>query len=167
MPVTTYNYTGGSDPANKWDTEANAWDGVDGTEAYYDIPAQEDNENNRLEGETNSAPGSGGTITKVEIGVECRSENSGYVHGRIRPEFNGVAGASNDQWDVPTSEATRWYDVTNDANAPSPWSWADVQNLDARVWMYNSKTYGARWARVDQIYVRVTYGARRVFITHQ
>jgi len=160
-----YIYTNGNDPNNAWVNDPNAWDGVDDTYATRSYSATEDNENNRLEGTANNAPGSGEQIAKVELGVEAFGDASlaGNMWNRVRPVFGGTILGNMYGALIPTYDPDspyNWYDITNDPNAPSPWTWADIQALDMRTWFYViPPKAGAGTIYVDQLWIRVTTAA--------
>lgn len=74
-----------------------------------------------------------GTITKVEIRVY--GYKSGGLTGTIRltPVFSGGNGNDHDYTATTTATWSSWYDITADTNAPTTWTWTDVDNLDCRV----------------------------------
>jgi len=101
-----------------------------------------------------------GTISKVEIGGYC---SGGVAVGEtydviLTPVFNGTTSG-----DTYTENPTRDYvgdkewvyvDITNDGDAPSTWTWTDVQNLDMEV--RNFGTVDNQF-EVYETTVRVTY----------
>jgi hypothetical protein len=165
--VLVYDYTQGSDPNNTWNNEQNAWDRVNNTYAYRTAAAGENNEANRIEGTVHNAPSSNPNpeeeIVKVEIGAEGY-DASGSLRFQMRPVFGGVLGASIYSVDPlgADDDTTRYVDITNDGNAPSPWTWGDILALDMRLWLRNADTKNAHTGYVDQLRIRVTTQAPAV-----
>jgi hypothetical protein len=161
VAVLVYDYTQGSDPNATWNNEQNAWDQVNNTYASRSAAAGENNEANRIEGTGHNAPPLNPVpdeeIVKVEIGVEGY-DASGSLRFQMRPVFGGVAGASVYAVDPPGSDGdtTQYVDVTNDGNAPSPWTWDDILALDMRLWLRNTDSKNAHTGYVDQFRIRVT-----------
>ena len=97
-----------------------------------------------------------GTISKVEIRAKIRYilVGSGNHKVRLRPVFAGGDGDNHDTDTRPRLTWTAWFDITTDTNAPSPWSWSDVQNLDCDVESVLSGCYDAACSKVE---IRVTH----------
>jgi hypothetical protein len=55
----------------------------------------------------------------------------------LRPVFNGTTDGTNINYETPPDFGepvwSPWFDITNDPNAPTSWSWTDVDNLDCDV----------------------------------
>jgi len=95
-----------------------------------------------------------GTISKVEIrAYGYYGEIGGAIN--LRPSFSEKSGDYH-FYNLPSNGAwSSWYDITDDTNAPSSWSWIDVGNLDCSVIV-------AEIAEGDTLYcskveIRVTY----------
>jgi len=70
-------------------------------------------------------------ITKVEI----RAWGTAFTLGNfvaLRPVFDGTTDGNNHTFELGHGWS-QWFDITNDNNAPSPWTWQDVANLDCDV----------------------------------
>jgi hypothetical protein len=166
MGTYTYKYKNGSDQSGVWTSPSKAWDRVNNTYAYRNVPAGEGDENKRLNGLSHDAPSSPPydptleQIDRVYIGVEGYNPDN-RIWFRMRPVFGGsTPGTSWGGVDPPSSDndTPQYYNVTNDGNAPSPWTWNDVLTLDMRVWAVNvtsGKNAAAGDAYVDQLYVKV------------
>jgi len=97
-----------------------------------------------------------GTISAVEIRAY------GYAVGdddfNLQPQFNqGLAVGDNHFW-APTG-APAWgsyFNITLDSNAPSPWTWTDIQNLYLHL-DYDKVGPKSNLIYVAQVEVRVTY----------
>lgn len=72
-----------------------------------------------------------GTITKVEILVKAESLNVADTNN-VKANYGGAGTyGNNNNISTPTTTPTEFvFDITADTNAPSPWTWADIQNLD-------------------------------------
>ena len=95
-----------------------------------------------------------GPISKVEIRAYGYRNGGGSL--KLRPVFSGGDGDDHvfslSMW----AQWSTWYDITNDTNAPSSWTWNDVKNLDCDV---ESVIDGLPWYTVacSQVEIRVTY----------
>jgi len=74
-----------------------------------------------------------GDIKKVELRAYGR-----LIFGPeliiLRPVFSGVNDGDNHIFTPDTSaDWSEWFDITYDTNAPSDWSWEDIENLDCDV----------------------------------
>jgi len=102
------------------------------------------NGGNLHEFSTNTCPGNDlGDITKVELRVGGATWNDGGGEENddmmLRPVFSGASNGDNHQIDMPVYDPepmdwSAWTEITNDTNAPSPWTWSDVVNLDCDAW---------------------------------
>ena len=99
-----------------------------------------------------------GTITKVEILAKTASYDANAINN-VKANYGGV-GTYGDNKSVTTAPQTPTeyvFDITADTNAPSPWTWTDVQNLD----LYFN---GSTWESKPDIYygkLRITYSKLR------
>lgn len=92
-----------------------------------------------------------GTITKVEIRFYSVESYGDLV---IRPVFGGSSDGDNHNTFL-NQENPLWSDyinITSDTNAPSPWIWSDVQNLDCDVFLDVE-----HFTSVAKVEIRVTY----------
>ncbi|MFO7677834.1 MAG: C25 family cysteine peptidase [Thermoplasmatota archaeon] len=73
-----------------------------------------------------------GTVSKVEIRAYGKYEEIGGSIN-IKPTFNGGNG-DNHYFSLPGSAGwSSWFDITDDTNAPEPWTWSDVESLDCSI----------------------------------
>ncbi len=100
-----------------------------------------------------------GTITKVEL------ETRGYYYWWgddrdiiLRPVFP-TADGDNHVFDAPgwSPGSSGWIDITNDTNAPDPWTWTNVITLDCDVEAENKPFGGWFILFCSTVYIRVTY----------
>jgi len=104
------------------------------------------------------------TITKVEIRAYSVVANScGTCTAYIRPVFTDGQGDTH-SWLPPGSSEDEippawsvWFDITNDTNAPSTWTWLDVNNLDADHWMVKTVCGNPNGCQTARIEIRVTW----------
>ncbi|PLX26881.1 hypothetical protein C0583_05515 [Candidatus Parcubacteria bacterium] len=156
--VNTYIYNDGT--SINWITDTQAWDNTDNTYAERDIPRRSENDSaNYLEGSSTTVPNLPFVISNVEIGIE------GFVEGvevtpYIIPRFGGSTNGSGYPvagFTTTDLDAIQWTSVYSDANAPSTWTWSDVQDLDTRIYGLNTSNSQPKILYIDQIYLRVTY----------
>lgn len=95
-----------------------------------------------------------GTITKVEIRAYAYGDGNDELY--IRPEFVGKTGSN--YITVPTAEGSwgAYRNITSDANAPSPWTWAEVQDLECDIEL--NDVAAGKVMYVSKVEIRVTYG---------
>jgi len=96
-----------------------------------------------------------GEIIKVEIRTMAKSDYPGNILV-IRPVFQGFLDGDNHSYLLSSFIGTQWsnyFDITNDNNSPSIWSWQDVNNLDCDVEAYSGN--GPFMCSIVE--VRVTY----------
>ena len=125
-----FNSYASGEPGEAWET--NPGDMVDGSQistAQTTAPGDIELCNG------NTCPGNDiGTITKVEIRVKGHYNFfQSAADIRLRPVFSGGDG---DNHDFDCSGFMDWsplFDITTDTNAPNPWTWADVANLECDV----------------------------------
>lgn len=102
---------------------------------------------------TNTCPGTDlGAISKVEIRFYTEAIGAGWLY--FRPYFNGSDWG--DQWSPPAQGSPGWtpyHDITEDTNAPDPWTWADVKNLDMKLICFGLSDI----AGCSKCEIRVTY----------
>ena len=157
MATVTYPYSNGTNPAGGSSTWTaanvpNAFNGVD--DSYADCAGG--GSNDPLVGTSLQTVRSSGTITKVEIGYEGYI-SSGTCAAHLIALFGGsVAGSDHTIGNLPTSDTDTiyWADITIDTNAPSTWTWADIQALDVK---YYHGANSTKTVYIDGLYVRVTY----------
>jgi len=101
----------------------------------------------------------------VDWAYSGNSNGDNKVNVNLRPVFNGDTDA-NTVGDLDLSQRpsyTSWFDITDDSNAPSPWTWSDIVNLDCDVYSTKAKAklYGLNYywssCRIFQVDIRVTY----------
>lgn len=142
--------------SSNWD--ANAASMVDGNTATF---ARDNNDGHTETLDANNCSSTDlGDISKVEVRYHAyKNGNARTIRAEVVPIFSGGNGDTHDPGNVvPGSSATAdyisWIDITSDTNAPSTWSWTDVQNLDMNVITQrpnNGRIY------VSNVEVRVTY----------
>ncbi len=101
------------------------------------------------------------TITKVELrtkGCYCSWGDDRDII--LRPIFPSGDG-NNHTFDAPAWPGgwSEWFNITNDKNAPSPWTWSDVFILDCDVEAENNPVGGWFMLLCSNIKIRVTYGS--------
>ena len=101
------------------------------------------------------------TITKVEVRYWGSRHNGPGGDGSnnrasVTPVFGGTTdGDVHDPGPVLTTASApiSWIDITSDTNAPSPWAWTDVTDLDLDI----NSIVPAGKLRVYKVELRVTY----------
>lgn len=158
--VSAIIYNNGS--SVNWTNPSYAWNSTDDTYAYRTIPRRSANDSaNYLQASANNATDIGGSITKVEIGVEGYTANTAVATNLI-PRFYGVTIGSTYTITGATmgtsdGDTTKYVDITSDANASSTWTWEQIQNLDFRLYGLNSSNSANYILYIDQFRVQVTY----------
>jgi hypothetical protein len=97
-----------------------------------------------------------GKISKVEIRAKVRSQflvDTPYY--TLQPIFTDGNG-DNHSWNISDTALTwtDWYDITNDTNAPTFWTWNDVKELNANMISVNGST--RCWCMCSIVQIRVT-----------
>lgn len=148
MADVTY-YFNSDDDGSDWTDPANMNDGSILTYGYTSS-----NNFSHIHDDS-TAPGTDlGTITKVE----CRQYLSGDGNDYTRNSMLFVAGGSSDFHDVVAPVSPGWssyFEITTDNNAPSPWTWGDVDALEMNITKQNSGK--GNETRVYKTEIRVTY----------
>jgi prepilin-type N-terminal cleavage/methylation domain-containing protein len=130
---------------------------VDGNDNTY---GRDDNNNHYVTLTGNTCAGTNlGTITRVTIAYRGTSDKNSIskIYQRFVPYFGGsTAGGTYNQADSDfhaegSPDWSQEFDITNGVNAPSTWSWSDVQNLDLR-WITRRPNSG----RLNTYAVRIT-----------
>ncbi len=155
----TIKYNAGSEAGTNWTDDSNAWNDTDGNYATRSIAKNTAFETTKwIKGTAHDNTVSSGTITKVEIGVEAKASGAGNCQLQLVPMFGGSTdGDTHNTEELGTSDSTTWFDITSDTNAPDPWTWTDVNNLDVRMYGDNDNAFSARTISIDQIYLKVSY----------
>ncbi len=93
-----------------------------------------------------------GSILTVELRAYGYDEEmEGILY--LRPVFDGSdEGSDHTFGTTSTAQWSEYFDITKDTNAPSSWSWSDVENLDCTV----ESIDGTIWY-CSRVEVRVTY----------
>ena len=105
----------------------------------------------------NSYPGDGsGTITKVELRVMGKYEDN-QRDIILQPLFDGKAGNNHLYTTTEQLIFLPWLDITEDNNAPNPWTWSDVDTLDCYVKAECNPFGGSFTLSCSIVQVRVTY----------
>ena len=124
-----------SDADQLWDNDPDKMiDGNISTYAFTDI----DNDVQLLDSNTMGLVPDDAVITNVYIrayGYKTGGGNPNYVN--LRPVFDGTSDGDNHVWYPPVGAGSAawssYFDITNDTNAPDPWYWSNVTNLDCDV----------------------------------
>lgn len=151
MTTVTYYFDNYDAGVNEWGhNPANMVDGDINTDAHENI-----GDTTELL-TTNECVGADlGTIGTVELRAYGHL-SSLPTSAAFVPYFGGANDGDNHASVVPLNEGWGSYkDITSDTNAPSPWTWADIQNLDCKV---NAILAGGT-PYVAKVEVRVTYSA--------
>ncbi len=128
VSTATY-YFNSYDTNQAWATNpANMVDGNTSTYASTTI----DGDLERCNGNTCSGTNLG-NITKVELrAYGYYSSNQRDII--LRPVFGGINLGSEYPYEATSTAGwSPWFDITNDAQAPGSWDWADIVNLDCEV----------------------------------
>jgi hypothetical protein len=96
-----------------------------------------------------------GTISKVEI--RCYGYYSGMNQRDIilRPVFYGKDGDNHNYVTTTSANWSQWFEITSDTNAPSPWDWFNVRDLDCDVEAGSSPPGTTVYC--SKVEIRVTY----------
>jgi len=101
------------------------------------------------------------TITKVEIRAYSSCGNScGTLTAYLKPIF--TAGDGDTHSYLPPGLGIPpywcdWIDITTDTNAPSTWTWADVNSMDVDHWMVKTICGDPNGMFTHRIEIRVTW----------
>lgn len=138
----SYEVSGWTNPNNMLDGSTLTFADVEGT----DLQACDGN----------TCPGTNlGTITKVELrfhGYASSIVGEGTIIDLI-PGFEGGAGDSHTEILTTSPFWSAYFDITTDPNAPSPWTWADVQDL----WCFVNSGGDEVTYYCSKVEIRVTY----------
>ncbi len=152
-----------------WDDPENMVNGLmwdDTTQRYSTAYTNNSNQIQWCDG--NSSPiDRDTTITKVEIRAYSNIVNScGTLIAYIKPTFT-LGDGDTHSWippawqrgidDYTPPEWSEWFDITDDTNAPSTWTWIDVNNLDVDHWMVRTICGSPDEIDTARIEIRVTW----------
>ncbi|MEA1962684.1 MAG: hypothetical protein U9M94_00420, partial [Patescibacteria group bacterium] len=160
--VAEYDYDGGSSTGT-WTTPGYAWNSTPNDYAIRNIPKKAGSEENihYLLADSNKATNLGYDINSVEIVLEAHVQDlQANITVYIQPIFGGTATGTSQGYGqavLTVSDTLHYYDITNDVEAPSTWTWSDVMNLDVKLWGQNTSNSRQRMYYIDQISVRVDY----------
>jgi hypothetical protein len=143
------------DPGEAWSTNPGYM--VDGsTSNFASTTTSEDIE--LLEGNSYSSGGAG-IISKVEIRAHGYYNEGEGCRLVIRPIFSSSDG-DNHYFDMAAEEPawSSWFDVTDDTNAPSSWSWSDISSLDCDI--EKGREDGTYYC--SKVEIRVTFNSNSV-----
>ncbi|MEF8879429.1 MAG: Hint domain-containing protein [Candidatus Thermoplasmatota archaeon] len=147
---------------NSYDSGGEEWDNpgymVDGSLSNF-AKTKKVGDVELLTGNSYSGGGSG-TISKVEVRAYGEyAGDDGDIY--LRPVFGGSDDGDNHEWTaIPSSGNaawSQWFDITSDTNAPSDWSWIDVDHLDMDVECSNLEGALSPEVRIAEVEIRVTY----------
>jgi len=129
----TYYFDDYDEGNEEWETNPYAMISEDEEEFAYTTQPEPDDI--QLCTSNTYTSGGSGTITGVEIrakGYVTGGEESGDI--KLRPIFDGKDGDDH-IFNLPANEGgwSEWFNITTDTNAPSPWTWSDVADLDCDV----------------------------------
>ncbi len=101
-----------------------------------------------------------GTITAVEVRAYGYQTDGADGQVFLRPVFGGSDDGDNHTFTPNEGSGSAgyssYYDITTDTNAPSTWTWSDVDNLDLDV-EFNQGASGTNTAAISRVDLRVTY----------
>ncbi|MFC1654028.1 hypothetical protein ACFL1M_04240 [Patescibacteria group bacterium] len=150
----TYYFNGYDSGTEEWSTNPSFM--TDNNTANY-ASTSTDTDVHLLNSNTNGGSDLG-TITAVEIRAYSYQDTGSTGTVDLRPVFSGGDGDNHNYTPPNGSGSAAWssyFDITTDTNAPSSWSWTDVQNLDNDV-VWNSGG-GGNTGYISKVEVRVTY----------
>ncbi len=96
------------------------------------------------------------SIAKVEIGIEYYFNK---VDGKIRNHVKFKDGSSSSYFEDDsdrTTDSIYWFDITNDSNAPSIWSWDEIENLEVYTYAAEHNSDFNATVYIDSIQIKVT-----------
>lgn len=101
-----------------------------------------------------------GEINQVEIRAYGYQTNGADGQVYLRPVYSGSVDGTNQTFtpnqDLGNAGWSSYYDITSDTNAPSTWTWTDIDNLDIDV-EFNQGASGTNTAFIASVEIRVTY----------
>ncbi|MHA2246256.1 MAG: DUF2341 domain-containing protein [Candidatus Hodarchaeales archaeon] len=144
-------YFNGYDSSEAWPFDPqNTVDGDDQSRAHTNWINSTNNETHLFN--SNTAPETElGTITKVEIRGNIDVYGSGKFY--ITPVFSSGNGSTR-LFQNTYTDWTSWIDITSDPNAPNPWIWSDVKNLNVRVMASDPPSHDNSLYKME---IRLTY----------
>lgn len=147
----TFYFNGYDAGGEEWDQNPESMvDGAEDTSGVTDV----DNETELLTGNNCTISGNV-NITRVEI--RCLQSYAGSLESAnvdVRPVFNGTDDGDNHNFVCTSKGWTSYFDITNDTNATSTWSWNDITNLDCDIQARD--VGGGHYASVYKVEIRVT-----------
>jgi len=153
----------------KWeDFPARMVDGLMYEEGFgYSVAATSISNNIQWCDENSSPTDRSTSITKIEIRVYSGIQNScGTLIAYIRPNFTAGDGDTHSwippAWQIGSDNFvppawSEWFDITNDTNTPSTWTWSDINNLDVDHWMVRTVCGNPDRCYTGRIEIRVTW----------
>jgi len=106
-----------------------------------------------------SAASKPGAITKVYVRWSRRGSSNGSSTNKIAGQMRFTNGDGAFIWDQSfTANAawSSWTEITSDTNAPSPWTWTDLDNLSITLSTYDVD--GNKTFYISSAEVKVEYG---------
>ena len=150
----TYYFNGYDSGVEEWSTNPSYMS--DNNTANY-ASTSTDNQIHLLDSNTNGGSDLG-TITKVEMRAYSYQDTGSTGTIDLRPVFSGGDGDNHNFTPANGSGSAGWssyFDITSDTNAPSTWTWSDIQSLDNDV-EWNSGGAG-NTGYVSKVEIQVTY----------
>jgi len=99
----------------------------------------------------------GNTVVKVEIRARHRTYTATTGTIALRPVFSDGDGDNHILNSINLGAWSEWFDITEDTNAPSTWTWEDVNNLDVNHWMVKTVCGNPNGCQTARIEIRVTW----------
>jgi len=97
----------------------------------------------------------GNTVVKVEIRARHRTYTATTGTIALRPVFSDGDGDNHILNSINLGAWSEWFDITEDTNAPSTWTWENITDLDCDVELLT--LIGPNSAAVAKVETRITY----------
>jgi len=155
-PVTYYfdgSDVAASDIDAVWTDETNTDDGATGTYAYTATQGTEDS--NEIQVQGTNAPGSGGTIAKVEVrAFGYVTDDGDQCSARVYTDGGAATGENLGRAQILNQTPGAWSDWVELSVPSGEWDWATVQALEVAI--YASSIAAAANVYCSRVEVRVT-----------
>lgn len=154
---TAYSFTSYDIGGEEW--ESNPGQMANGTTVNYASTAT-DGQVQRLTGNAASSTDIG-QINSVELITHGYQINGSDGQVTLRPVFSGTTDGTGTYIFTPNEDlgnaaVSSYYDITADPQAPTTWTWSDIDNLDIDV-EFNQGASGSNEAFISLVQVRVSY----------